>query len=233
MTDFPFGIVGFDLDGTLLDTSHELCASLNHALASIGRAAVPHAEMRNLVGRGAMEMLRRGLACTGGGDKALATQLFPVLIDHYAAHLGEDCVPFSGLIPALDALKARGVTMAVVTNKLEYLATPLLANVGLLDYFVTVLGGDTLGVERMKPKPDLITEMITRCHAAGAQGPAAFVGDSAHDTHAARAAGIPCIAVSFGYAADPIDTIGASAVIHHYDALLPALEQLAILAPSP
>lgn len=232
LSPFPFGIVGFDLDGTLFDTSHELCASLNHALATIGRAPVPQAEMRLLVGRGALEMLRRGLARTGGGDEPLALELFPVLIAHYAAHLGSNCVPFPGLIAAMNDLAARGVTLAVVTNKLEHLAVTLLTNLGLIDRFACVLGGDTLGLERMKPKPDLLHEMIARCVATGATGPVAYIGDSEHDTHAASAAGIPCIAVSFGYSAEPVTSIGASAVIDHYDELLPMLERIAAPAPA-
>lgn len=222
-TGFPFGIVGFDLDGTLLDTSFELNASLNHALASIGRPLISNEETRHLVGRGAVEMLRRGLAQTGDDDPALVIELTPILLEHYAAHLGSNSPPFPGLIDALDRLANAGVVLGVVTNKLEYLARTLLTNVGLIDRFHRVLGGDTLGVENMKPKPDLILEMLRQCEFAGAQPPAVFIGDSEHDTGAAHAAHIPCVAVDFGFLAQPVDSIGADAVIHHYDELIPTL----------
>ena len=67
MTSFPFDIVGFDLDGTLLDTHVDIGAAVNHALAHAGRAAIPVAEIRGLVGGGAKRMLARALERTGGG----------------------------------------------------------------------------------------------------------------------------------------------------------------------
>lgn len=66
MTDFPFQIVGFDLDGTLLDTHADLGAALNHALVQAGRPAVPVDQVRDLIGGGAMQMLRAALEVTGG-----------------------------------------------------------------------------------------------------------------------------------------------------------------------
>src|SRR5262245_30601381 len=66
MTDFPFQVVGFDLDGTLLDTHADLGQAVNHALAQIGRPAIPVAEVRDLIGGGAKQMLNRALTITGG-----------------------------------------------------------------------------------------------------------------------------------------------------------------------
>lgn len=223
MTDFPFAIVGFDLDGTLLDTSIELAASLNHALASIGRAPIDPAEVKSLVGMGAPHMLKLGLECSGGGDDALMRRLIPVLLAHYEAHLGSNCPPFPGLTGALDDLAARGVRLAVVTNKFEHLARALLTNIGMIDRFVTVIGGDTLGPGRSKPAPDPIVEMMARCGG----GRAAFVGDSIFDVTAARAAGATSIAVSFGFLHQPVATLGADHILDHYDQLVPLLAGLA------
>lgn len=225
MATLPFRLVGFDLDGTLLDTSFELCASLNHALISIGRPPVAQSDMRNLVGRGAKEMLRRGLAATGDSDETMVEALFPILIDHYTAHLGSNSPALPGLVAALDQLAAMDVTLAVVTNKLEGLAVPLLAKVGLLDRFALVLGGDSLPDGQMKPNPDLLIEMMARLGIAPQHS--AFVGDSDNDTRAAQAAGISCIAVSFGFLTGPLSELGGDMLIDHYDALLPALATLA------
>lgn len=222
MTPFPFPIVGFDLDGTLLDTSIELAASLNHALASIGREAIDHGDVKSLVGMGAPHMLALGLERSGGSDAALVKQLVPVLVDHYQAHLGQNSPPFPGLIDALDALAAHGVQLAVVTNKFEHLARALLEQVGMLDRFVTVIGGDTLGPGRSKPAPDPIDEMVLRCGG----GRAAFVGDSIFDVSAANAAGATSIAVSFGFLQQPVETLGAHHIIDHYDQLVPLLASL-------
>ncbi|MBA4049291.1 MAG: phosphoglycolate phosphatase, partial [Sphingomonas sp.] len=130
---------------------------------------------------------------------------------------------FPGMIAALDALAGQGVKIAVVTNKFESLAVKLLGLMDLLDRFETVIGGDTLGPGNAKPSPAPITEMIARCGG----GRAAFVGDSIYDMGAAKAAGIPAIAVSFGFLLGPVEELGADAVIDHFDALLPTLAGLA------
>jgi phosphoglycolate phosphatase len=223
MTIFPFPIVGFDLDGTLLDTSIELAASLNHALASIGRAPIDRDDVRCLVGMGAPHMLALGLQRSGGGDDALVKQLIPVLIAHYEAHLGSNCPPFPGLLGALDLLAAHGVKLAVVTNKYEHLARKLLTKTGMIDRFVTVIGGDTLGPGRSKPAPDPILEMMVRCGG----GRTAFVGDSSFDIDAANAARATSIAVSFGFLNQPVASLDADHIIDHYDELMPLLAGLA------
>ena len=120
----------------------------------------------------------------------------------------------------LDALAENGVALAVVTNKVEHLAIKLLDNLDLSRRFFTIIGGDTLGPGKSKPAPDQILTMITR---SPRQGRAAYVGDTTYDTLAAKAAAIPCIAVSFGFNDTPPAEMGASAVIDHYDELIPAL----------
>lgn len=223
MTDFPFDIVGFDLDGTLLDTSEDLGAALNHALSLAGRRPVPATELLGLIGGGAKRMLERALSLTG---EMLPKQEVSALHDELVAYYGENIAVHSRLFPGgeamLDGLAARGVRVAVVTNKLESLAVKLLGELDLLPRFFTVIGGDTLGHGRAKPQPDLLYEMIAR---AGG-GKAAFVGDTTYDTLAARAAGLPCVAVSFGFNDLPPEELGAQAVIAHYDELIPALEKL-------
>ena len=119
-------------------------------------------------------------------------------------------------------MRARGVQCAIVTNKRESFAHKLLRHLGLLDRFACVIGGDTLGPGRSKPAPDPILAMIERCGG----GPAAFVGDSIYDVRAARAAGVPVIACAFGFLQQPVETLGADAVIAGYDELIPTLERL-------
>ena len=121
---------------------------------------------------------------------------------------------------ALDALAARNVTLAVMTNKREDFARPILDALGLTQRFATIIGGDTLGIGKPSPLP--IEAMIARCGG----GRAAFVGDSSFDVDAAHAAGIPAIACAFGFLNQPVETLGAEAVIAHFDELVPALEKL-------
>ena len=223
MTDFPFDIVGFDLDGTLLDSLGDLGVALNHALSLEGRAAIPRDAVRDLVGGGARKMLAKGLEVTGGpvSDERL-NELHHALIEFYSDHIAVETRLYPGGEAMLQGLAARDVKIAVVTNKLEGLAVKIFAEMGLSHHFFTVIGGDTLGPGRAKPKPDLIELMLER---AGG-GRAAFVGDTTYDTGAAAAAGIPCVAVSFGFNDRPPQDLGAAAVIDHFDDLIPTLVRI-------
>lgn len=223
MTRFPFQIVGFDLDGTLLDTHEDLAAAVNHALASVGRLPVPASEMRGLIGGGARLMLERALTITGGIPENGLSRLHQELLRFYEDNIAVYTRLFPGGAAMLDALAERGVGLAVATNKFERLAVKLLDALGLADRFYTIIGGDTLGPGRSKPRPDMLAEMIRR---RGQGGRAAFVGDTTFDTDAARAAGLPCIAVSFGFNDLSANELGAAAVIDHFDQLIPALEKL-------
>ena len=223
MTDFPFDIVGFDLDGTLLDSLGDLGVALNHALSLEGRAAIPRDAVRDLVGGGARKMLAKGLEVTGGpvSDERL-NELHHALIEFYSDHIAVETRLYPGGEAMLQGLAARDVKIAVVTNKLEGLAVKIFAEMGLSHHFFTVIGGDTLGPGRAKPKPDLIELMLER---AGG-GRAAFVGDTTYDTGAAAAAGVPCVAVSFGFNDRPPQDLGAAAVIDHFDDLIPTLARI-------
>ena len=221
MRDIPFEIIAFDLDGTLADTAPDLAAALNHALRALGRPEVEPESVRYLVGHGARALLRRGLATSGASDEALVEQGFPHFIDYYAANIctGTRCYP--GIEPVLDDLKARGIRTAICTNKPERLTHLLLRELGWSERFDAVVGGDTLPVR--KPDPAPLHEAIAR---AGG-GRAAFVGDSITDADTARAAGLPFVAVSFGFFDLPIADLGADAVIDHYAELPAALVRIA------
>jgi phosphoglycolate phosphatase len=224
MKSFPFDIVGFDLDGTLLDTQGDIAEAVNHALVSIGRRRVSAADVRDIVGGGSGQMLGKALELTGGRvSEDEFADLHQILLDHYEAHIAVYSRLFPGGEAMLDELAARGVTLAVATNKLERYARVLLDELGLSPRFRTILGGDSLGPGRAKPAPDLLHEMVAR---AGG-GRAAYVGDTTYDTLAAKAAGIPCIAVGFGFNDLPLAQLDADAVIAHFDELIPALEELA------
>lgn len=220
MTDFPFDVVVFDLDGTLADTAPDLTAALNHSLAVLGRPAVPDESVRHMVGHGARALLQKGLAATGEMNDALVEQGFPIFIDHYTANIAVGTRPFPGLDVALDALSAMGVKLAVCTNKLESLSRELIDALGWQDRFHALVGGDTLPVR--KPDPAPLFEAIARCGG----GRAAFIGDSITDTDTGRNAGIPTIAVSFGFSDRPVDQLGADRIIDHFDEMIPALRAL-------
>lgn len=222
MTDFPFAIVGFDLDGTLLDTSPDLTAAVNYALVAAGRDPLTPEQVKPMIGGGAKVMLERTLTATGGCDPDEFRRLYKLLLAYYGEHLAEGTRPLPGAIAALDALASRGVKLAVVTNKFESFATSLLGQLGLTDRFACIIGGDTMGKGNAKPSPAPILEMVKRCGG----GRAAFVGDSIYDIAAGQAAGVPTVAVGFGFLTQPVETLGADAIIRAYNELMSTLERL-------
>lgn len=226
MSHFPFDIVGFDLDGTLFDTSADLTDALNHALGRLGRPGFDVETVKPMIGRGAKYMLQQGLEASGGYDPEEFERAYPELLAFYGDNLTGGTHAFAGLDAAMDALDAHGVKLAIVTNKSERLAVQLVGELGLDHRFACVIGGDTMGPDSRKPSPAGIHEMIRRCGG----GRTAFVGDSIYDIMAAKNAGIPAIAVSFGFLMQPVEELSADAVIDHFDELVPALEKLGAAA---
>jgi phosphoglycolate phosphatase len=218
MSDFPFALVGFDLDGTLVDSVADLAAAVNHALADIGRAPLTVDQVRPMIGGGSGVMLQRALIATGGDERL--DELLPEMLAFYAAHIVDHTRPFPGVVEALDALRKLGVTLTVVTNKREHFSFALLDALGLTDRFTCIIGGDTPGLTAMKPDRAPIDLMLHKCSSSG---PAAFVGDSIYDVDAARAAGVP-VAL---FAPDGGGIPGANAIFADYRDLLPTLTRMA------
>ena len=228
MTDFPFDIVGFDLDGTLVDSNRDIAPAVNFALESIGRPPVPDGKTRDLIGGGSILMLERALDLTGGPlPEGEFHALTAAMLAHYEDHIADNTIPYEDCLEALDALAASGVKLAVVTNKNEHPARLLLGKLGMTNRFASILGGDSLGPGRAKPARDMIDETIARCGGSEDGGARfAMVGDSTYDVGAARNAGVPVVAVSFGYADVPVEELGGDVLIDHFDELVPALEKL-------
>ena len=213
----------FDLDGTLVDTAPDLVATLNLVFDREGIAQIPYAAARNMIGGGAKRMLERGLRERGlSGAQADLDRLYDQFIDHYAAHIADRSRPFPGLIGALDRLAAEGCRFAVCTNKLEWLSVRVLEKLRLADRFAAICGQDTFGV----PKPDPQMLRLTIAKAGGGSDAAVMVGDSATDVDTARAAGIPVVAVDFGYSEIPIAQLKADRIISHFDDLPEAVAVL-------
>lgn len=210
-----FDTIAFDLDGTLADTAPDIARSLNHALSAVGRAPIPVAAVRTMIGDGARNLIRRALAATGGGDPALVDRLYPVYVAHYAEHPCTDTAPYPGVEAALDGLAALGARLAICTNKPGAVTAALLDALGWTDRFGAIVSGDTLPVR--KPDPAPLLAAVQGCRRA------VFVGDSSIDAETARAAGLPFVAVSFGFSDRPAAALGADAVIDHFDELHGAL----------
>lgn len=220
---FPFDIIGFDLDGTLVDTSGDLTAAVNHVLESVDRPLLSPETVKQYIGGGAKLMLQQGLEATGGIPDNDFKPLYRQMLAYYEAHVSVHSRPFDGALAVLDALDDMGVRYAVVTNKFESLAVKLLTDLNLAHRMGCILGADSLGKENAKPSGAPIFEMIKRCGG----GRAAYIGDSIYDMMAAKNASVPSVAVSFGFLHGPVEDMGANAVIDHFDELLNCLKQIA------
>ena len=227
MADFPFDAVGFDLDGTLLDTFRDLGAAVNHALELGGFDPVPVGSSKDLIGGGAKIMLSRAVDAQGGLPAEEFKALYKAMLGYYAEHNAVHTVPYPHAREVVSELVGRGVRMAVVTNKFEEFARSVLTQLDFLTPFETVIGGNSLGKGPdgqylAKPHPDPVIKAREVCGG----GRIAFVGDSTYDVKAARGAGVPVVAAAYGYCDKPPHELGADAVIDSLEGLIPALESL-------
>ncbi len=217
----------FDLDGTLLATSRDLMHSLNHVLADDGLAKVNYEDMTWLVGQGAKAMIERAHDLRGHAvSKERLDALMALFVDHYSAGMPGETVPFPGLMAALDRLDAAGMKLAVCTNKIQSLAVKLLEGLDMAHRFTAITGGDTFDIK--KPHGDHVLRTIDM--AGGSRAHAVMVGDSVNDILAAQNAGVPAIAVPFGYTDKPVETFNPDVVIAHFDELDAALIERLIAA---
>ena len=213
----------FDLDGTLIDSAPDLVDTLNVVFAREGLAPVPYDTARNLIGGGARLMIKRGVEAEGlDYPPAKLETLFADFIAHYSEHIADRSRPFPGLIEALDALAAEGHRFAVCTNKLERLSVMLLKELGLAHRFAAICGQDTFGMQ--KPDPEVLRRTIAA--AGGDLQHAIMIGDSLTDIRTARAAGVPVIAVDFGYTDRPVTELGPDRVISGFTQLPAAIAAL-------
>jgi phosphoglycolate phosphatase len=227
MTNIPFGAIGFDLDGTLLDTFRDLGAAVNHALVLGGFAEVSVETSKDLIGGGAKIMLARAVDAQGGLPPEEFKRLYKAMLAFYAENNAVHTAPYPHVRETLAELAAQGVRMAVVTNKFEGFARNVLSQLDLLGAFDAVIGGDSMGKGAdgqflAKPHP---APVLAAREATGG-GTFAFVGDSSYDVRAARGAGVPVVAAAYGYCDRPPHDLGADAVIDSFGEFIPALHRL-------
>lgn len=213
-------IAVFDLDGTLVDTAPDLIASLNHAIGHGGLAPIAEAELRPYSGHGGRALLERAFQLSRKPLTETETaRLHAIFLNHYTESMPGASGLFEGGLNALNGLADAGFLLAVCTNKPEYLAMRLLERLGHAPLFAAICGADTFDFK----KPDPRHLILTIEKAGGDRTRAIMVGDTVTDINAARGAGIPVVAVSFGYSHQPVAELEPSKVIDHFDALTPAL----------
>jgi len=216
--------VVFDLDGTLIDSAPDLRVALNKLLAEHGRPPISVQQVKMMVGDGAAKLVERGFAATGS---APAFDQLPALttafLGFYEGNSADLTRPYPGVMVTLAALKARGLALGVCTNKPEAATREILQDLDMDEFFGAVLGGDSIDGAR-KPDPRLLQGVLDMLGVGSGQ--AVMVGDAANDIGAARALGIPAIAVSYGYTRIPVHELGADMVIAEFSQLDAALDRL-------
>ena len=217
-------VLVFDLDGTLVSSMEDLVATLNVVMTAAGHSAIPQEDISHMVGMGAKVLIQRALDHNGikWTDDTIEP-LFAHFLEHYADNIAVHTRPFDGVVSALEAFRKDGWKLAVCTNKSERLTLPLLNELDLSRHFDSVVGGDTFAVS--KPEAEPVHGAIER--AGGCIEGSIMIGDSGTDINAARNAGIPVIAVDFGYTPVPVTELEPDRVISHFDELADAVNALA------
>lgn len=218
----------FDLDGTLAETAGDLNKTLNHILAREGLPPVSLAAGREMVGAGAKALIRAGFEQGKAAlDEERLEQLFHDYLAHYEAHIADETYLYDGVMAALDRFGQAGWRLAVCTNKIEASSRQLLGALGVAERFAAICGQDTHkvdGIAICKPDPRALT--LTIAQAGGSAGRTVMVGDSKTDIATAQAAGVPVVAVDFGYTDRPVSHFNPDRVISHFDALWDAVQEL-------
>ncbi len=210
----------FDLDGTIADTAGDLIDAANAALLAEGFPPANAEAIRPGVGYGARAMLQSALSSMGRrADAEQIARLADRLVQHYEDHIAIKTRLFPGFMEVADQLRGQGSKLALCTNKLDRLVAKLLSALGIASLFDAKAGRDTFPFH--KPDPRHITELVLK---AGGQLPLTImIGDSEADIAAARGAGIPVLAVRFGYAAVPPEKLGADAILNRFEELPDAI----------
>ncbi len=220
----PFNAVVFDLDGTLIDSAPDLRVAANHLLAENGRSPLTVEQIIKMVGDGVPKLVERTFRATG--DAVSGAQLDALgerFLHFYEGHAADLSRPFPGAVAAVAHLHGLGCVLGVCTNKPHAPAVAILDALGLGGYIHGVVGGDSLDGIR-KPDPRHLLATIERLGATPDE--AVMVGDNENDVAVAQAAGVPVIAVTFGYAKGPPEDLGADLLIDHFDELAGALWRL-------
>jgi phosphoglycolate phosphatase len=205
--DWPKAAV-FDLDGTLIDSIGDIADALNATLAARGLPALPQDRIKQMVGAGVPELVRRGLAAHGV-EPGEIEPFVRELIALYSAQPAARTRLYDGGAELLASLAARGMKLGICTNKPQAITEQVLSELGIASYFEAVVG--VRPDVPVKPDPAMLR---TALDALGVAAPdAVMIGDSASDVGVARALGVPVIVVRSGYGQDAPQDLGADMLI--------------------
>ncbi len=188
-------VVMYDLDGTLLDTASEIAEAVNLTLQEFGHDTVSEEQVRGWIGHGTGWLMKTAWQNTQGPLDAPWDKVMERFIVHYESTAGTRSSAFPHVLETLQRAREYGVKQVVVTNKETRFTERVLQRHGLADAFDMVICGDSLPVK--KPDPAVIRHCLSALGVTA--GEALFIGDSEIDVSTAKAAGVICWAVPYGY----------------------------------
>lgn len=219
----------FDLDGTLADTAPDLLGATNAVLAARGRPQLDLTSLRHMVGFGARALILQAMEASG---EPITEEDLPPLVEiflsYYRDHIADGSVLFPNVMETLAELKRDGARLVVLTNKPQELTDLLLPALGMGSTFAAVYGAGRKGYTKPDPRifQDVVADVFKE---SGGGGPGVMIGDSITDLNTARAAGAPCVLVSYGFTPVPARELGGDAVIDDFAELPQVLRDLKLL----
>ena len=202
----------FDLDGTLVDTAPDLITAHNHVMKKFGYPTKTIDELKNAVGKGAKAMMAKAHGEWKWFDEKIKNQMSDEFLAYYGNNILNKSKLINGAKDFLIWCKREKISMAVCTNKTEYLAVDLLKKIGIYDYFEYVAGYNTF--EYCKPDPRHLTSVVEILD--GDIKKTIMIGDSETDANAAKAADIPMILLKYGYTEKRSDEINHNHLINDF-----------------
>ena len=216
MFEFRPNSIVWDLDGTLVDSAPDLASALNTVLDKRGFFTLSIETVRTMIGNGVPKLVERGFNAVGMRlDAGQLEELVDIFVQEYVACATEQTRPFPQVVEVLDQLREMNIPMGVCTNKPEALSRQILDGLGLSGYFSSVVGGDSTTARKPDPLPLLtcLKELVATPQLS------LMIGDSVHDVHAARAAGVGVGVVPWGYRSVPVEDLGADFIVSDLAAL--------------
>lgn len=189
----------FDLDGTLINSALDLAKAVNYMLVNLGKETFEEETIHGWVGNGALTLVKRALLgkreLNGTLDADYVKKALNIFLDYYKANLCNATVPYTNVTQTLQALKEKGYTLVIVTNKPFKFVAPILKGLNMDGFFAEILGGDSLAEKKPHPAP-----LLHVCETLGLNVEASvMIGDSKNDILAANACGMDSAGVTYGY----------------------------------
>ncbi len=216
-----FKLVAFDLDGTICNTLKDIASSLNRALAKLGYPTFTDEGVSGIIGKSIVYMCKHAVPADNPDAWVDVRDGF---LEDYAEHLCDTTVPYPEMTEMLHALKARGITLAVVTNKPDPHAKKMIRTLFPEEGLFAVVQGQCADYP-VKPDPTMLD--VVRESLGFTREETLYLGDMDVDLQFAKNAGLTCVGCGWGYRGEAfLKEAGASHVISHPSELLEIIDTL-------